>query len=316
MKVATHDGSFHADDAFAVAALALLAGEGGLEIARSRDPGILAAADLRLDIGGRYDPESNDFDHHQRGGAGERPNGIKLASFGLIWRHFGAGACAAVSPASSDVDLLAERVDVTLVQGIDAGDSGQNISEPLIADVRELGLPGAIGAFNPSWDAEASAGEYDEAFERAVAFARGVLEREIASAAAWLRARQLVSKAIAEAVDPRLIELPRKLPWMESVDEEAPRALYVIYPKEDGWGLQAVRREPASFATKRPLPAAWAGLSGPGLAEVSGVDDAIFCHSARFFAVASSRKGVIALFAAALACKEGDEDPRTSASAA
>jgi len=87
MKVATHPGNFHADDVFAVAVLQLVHGE--LEIVRTRDPELQAAADVRIDVGGRHDPATGDFDHHQNGGAGERANGIRYASFGLVWREHG-----------------------------------------------------------------------------------------------------------------------------------------------------------------------------------------------------------------------------------
>ena len=84
MKVATHPGNFHADDVFAIAALELV--HGPLEVVRTRDPERQAAADLRVDVGGRSDPAAGDFDHHQKGGAGTRENGIPYASFGLVWR--------------------------------------------------------------------------------------------------------------------------------------------------------------------------------------------------------------------------------------
>ena len=63
---------------------------GPLEIVRTRDASALAAADARVDVGGKSDPATGDFDHHQRGGAGERPNGVRYASFGLVWKHYGA----------------------------------------------------------------------------------------------------------------------------------------------------------------------------------------------------------------------------------
>jgi len=87
MKVATHPGNFHADDVFAVAVLELV--HGSLEVVRTRDADAQAAADVRVDVGGRHDPASGDFDHHQKGGAGERENGIRYASFGLVWREYG-----------------------------------------------------------------------------------------------------------------------------------------------------------------------------------------------------------------------------------
>ncbi|MES1193556.1 MAG: MYG1 family protein, partial [Solirubrobacterales bacterium] len=116
MRVATHPGNFHADDAFAVATLRLAHGD-GVEVVRTRDEAVQAAADVRVDVGGRSDPETGDFDHHQKGGAGERPNGIRYASFGLVWRAFGTQVAGSRAAAAS--------IDERLVQGVDANDTGQ-----------------------------------------------------------------------------------------------------------------------------------------------------------------------------------------------
>jgi uncharacterized UPF0160 family protein len=89
MRVATHPGNFHADDVFAIAVLGLV--HGPLDVVRTRDEAVQDAADLRVDVGGRSDPATGDFDHHQKGGAGERPNGIRYASLGLVWRAHGEG---------------------------------------------------------------------------------------------------------------------------------------------------------------------------------------------------------------------------------
>jgi uncharacterized UPF0160 family protein len=291
MRVATHDGSFHADEAFAIGALSLL-GE-PIEITRTRDEAELAAADVRVDVGFRGDPATGDFDHHQRGGAGERPNGIRYASFGLVWRRHGAQLCG------GDADV-AGRVDQSLVQGVDANDTGQALTSPLVDGVRPMTVSGVIGALNPNWDEELSREEEDVRFADAVGLAAGILGREIASAAAQQRAVRLVADAIGAARDPRVIELDRNVPWKEVVVNEAPAARFVILPKRAGWGLEAVPRELGSFDNRVSLPEAWAGLSGEAFAEVTGVDDAVFCHAKRFLAVARSREGVVELAAQAL----------------
>ena len=82
MKIITHSGSFQADDIFAVAILLLAVGES--EVVRTRDKDQIALADYVVDVGMIYDPAQNRFDHHQPGGAGERPNGIPHASSGLV----------------------------------------------------------------------------------------------------------------------------------------------------------------------------------------------------------------------------------------
>lgn len=66
--------------------------------------------------------------------------------------------------------------------------------------------------------------------------------------------------------------------------------------------------EPGSYARRRDLPAAWAGLEGEALAAVTGVPDAVFCHRARFMAVAGSRVGALRMAELALE-PEPDPDP-------
>jgi uncharacterized UPF0160 family protein len=291
MLVATHPGNFHADDAFAVATVGLALGE--LDVVRTRDEALISGADARVDVGGRSDAATGDFDHHQRGGAGERANGIRFASFGLVWRAHGATLAGG--------EQAAGAIDERLVQGVDANDTGQTIMQSLVGDVRPMTVSGVIAALNPAWDEELTSTEEDERFGTAVTLATGILERELAGASAFQRARQLVRDAITRAGDPRVIELERNMPWREAVVTQAPEALFVIYPKSDGWGLQAVPRELGGFGNRRDLPEEWAGLSGGDLATTSGVPDASFCHTARFYASAGSRAGVLALVERALA---------------
>ncbi len=291
MKVATHNGSFHADEVFALAALALL-GE-PIEIVRTRDADALAAVDVRVDVGFASDPAAGDFDHHQKGGAGERANGVRYASFGLVWREYGARLC------DGDADV-AGRVDQSLVQGVDANDTGQAVVAPILDGVRPMTVSGMIGGLNRRWDEQLSPAEERARFDEALALAGPIIAREIASAAAQQRAVRIVEAAVSAARDPRVIELERDVPWKEVVVAQAPAALFVVYPKRQGWGLEAVPRELGSFTNRRDLPEAWAGLDGPDLARVTGVDDALFAHAKRFLVVATSRAAIDALAEQAL----------------
>jgi uncharacterized UPF0160 family protein len=302
MRVATHDGSFHADETFALAVLKLL--DDSLEVVRTRDKSQLAACDLRVDVGMRNDPEGGDFDHHQKGGGGERLNGVRYASFGLVWRHYGPRLCG-------DDAAIVARIDETLVQGVDANDTGQPLTQSLIGDIGAMTVSDVIYALNPAWDADTSATEQDERFAHAVTLAAGILEREIATASAHARAAGIIRRAIGRADDPRLIELDRGLPWHRELIEHAPDALLVIFPRRDGWALEAVPREFGAFANRLDLPAAWAGRSGPELAAITGVADAVFCHTARFYAAASSREGVTALARLALGAA-ASQSPRAA----
>jgi uncharacterized UPF0160 family protein len=283
MLIATHDGSFHADEVFAIAALGLL-GE-PIEVERTRDRDALGRADIRVDVGFRYDPATGDYDHHQREFDAVRANGIRYASFGLIWREFGVRVC-------EGDDEVADAVDASLVQGVDANDTGQPLTESLVKGIHPLTVNGVIGAFNARWDETLTPEQERLRFDEAVDAARGILAREVLSAASGRRATRLVEEAIAAATDPRLIELGVNAPWKQVLVPAAPDALYVIYPKRQGFGLEAVPRELGSFENRRDLPAAWGGLEGADLVAVTGVPDALFCHAKRFLVVASSHDGI------------------------
>jgi uncharacterized UPF0160 family protein len=292
MRIATHDGSFHADEVFAVAALGLL-GE-PVEIVRTRDREALAAADVRVDVGFRDDPAGGDFDHHQRGFDRQRANGVGYASFGLIWEHYGARICG------GDADVAAS-VDATLVQTVDANDTGQRLTELLVEGVHPMSVSSVIAGCNARWDETLTPEQERDRFDEARALAGGILRREIDAAAASARAVQIVREAVAAATDPRVVELPVNAPWKRTLVPESPEARFVIYPKRQGFGLETVPRELGSFENRLDLPAAWAGLEGDDLVAVTGVPDALFCHAKRFLVVASTRSAIGALAQLALA---------------
>jgi uncharacterized UPF0160 family protein len=292
MVIATHDGSFHADEVFAVAALSLLGDP--TEVMRTRDPEMLKAADLRIDVGFRDAAETGDFDHHQRGFDATRANGVRYASFGLVWREFGQRVC-------DDDAEVAAAVDETLVQTIDANDTGQRLTESVIDGVRPFSVSAVVGGFNAGWDETVNAEQTRARFDAAVALASDILTREIAAAASGRRAERIVRAAIAAAPDPRVIELSVNAPWKRVLVPQTADALFVIYPKRQGFGLEAVPRALGSFENRRDLPAAWGGLEGADLVAVTGVDDALFCHAKRFLAVAASHEGITRLAELALA---------------
>jgi len=292
MVIATHDGSFHADEVFAVAALGLLYDVA--QVVRTRDPEMLAAADLRVDVGFRDDARAGDFDHHQRDFDDARANGVRYASFGLVWREFGTRIC-------DDDAEVAAAVDETLVQTVDANDTGQRLTETLVDGVRPFSVSAVVGGYNARWDERLSPDEERVRFDAAVIVAREILAREIATAASGRRAERIVRAAVAAAPDPRLVELPVNAPWKRVLVPETADALYVIYPKRQGFGLEAVPRALGSFQNRRDLPASWGGLEGSELVAATGVPGALFCHAKRFLVVARSHDGIARLAELALA---------------
>jgi uncharacterized UPF0160 family protein len=304
LRVATHSGTFHADDAFAVAVLRLAHPDTEVQVVRTRDRATQAAQDVRIDVGHRFDPAAGDFDHHQHGGAGRRAgeDGVPYASFGLVWAHHGPAIAAAAladgnggAPVAADVAQLVEGVDRWLVAPIDANDVGVQLTAVREDGLAPYAVSAQIAALNPSWDEPSEPADEDAAFEQAVEIAELTLRRELARGAAGLRARARVHAALERSADPRLLELEQDVPWVRIVVEQAPEVLFVLYPKRDGWGVRAVPARLGEFANRKDLPEAWAGLEGEALAAVTGVPDSVFCHQKRFLAVAGSHEGAVAL---------------------
>ncbi|MDN2662307.1 MYG1 family protein [Psychromonas sp. 14N.309.X.WAT.B.A12] len=272
ITIATHNGNFHADDVFSIAALKSIFPS--FKLVRTRDLEVIRQADLVIDVGGIYDSETGRFDHHQRGGAGARENGIPYSSFGLIWQKYGVQICA------GDEDV-ATSIDAGLVSTIDAIDCGH-----VEGVAQGISLSQTISMFNPTWQEDA---HFDECFDQAVAFAEKVLARFIASASGGLNAKAIVAKAIQHAPDPRVIVLEKYIPWKRTVHAMSQEALYMVYPSSTGqWRIQTVPVEPGSFEDRKSLPANWAGLSDKALQEETGLADAMFCHNGLFIAGSES----------------------------
>lgn len=293
MRIGTHDGIFHADDVFSMSTMDIWGVAS--DIVRTRDSKVLAGCHIRVDVGGRNDASTGDYDHHQKGGAGIRDNGIPYAAFGLIWKQYGEQICGSKA--------VAKIVEERLVQVVDARDCGKDIYAGLkMPDVVPYAISDAILVFNPGWLESSGPNDFDHQFLVAMKFARIILEREIILAKGMEAVNEFVRTGLDKMSDPRVLILDRFCPWQNAVIENAPQVLFILFPSETGaWRIQAVPSTKGSFALRRSLPANWAGKVGLDLAEITGVEDASFCHPNLFIAGAQSKEGVQRLSELALA---------------
>lgn len=58
VRIGTHSGSFHCDEALGCFLLQRTAKFAGGEVVRSRDPEVLKDLDVVIDVGGVYDPSA------------------------------------------------------------------------------------------------------------------------------------------------------------------------------------------------------------------------------------------------------------------
>ena len=291
IRIVTHSGRFHADEAFACATLALYLNKKGTpyRIIRTRDSGIIESGDIVLDVGGIYNPEKGRFDHHQNEGAGNRDNGIPFASFGLIWKHYGVKVC--------ESDVVANIIDSKIVQAVDALDNGKQITNFIIPDVREYNLQDIIDCYLPKTQ---DLKDYDKNFSKLVEFAKFILTSEIKKAHFKVESSNKVIEMYQATKDKRIIFIDGQYSW-KNVLNKFPEPLFAIFQSPDGsWGIHAIRDDMNSFENRKNLPQEWGGLEKEALRKVTGVEDAVFCHRNLFLAVAKSKEGIIQLAELAL----------------
>ena len=295
LKLITHDGTFHADEIFATAALKILFNKRGesFEVVRTRVEEVFKTGDYVYDVGGVYDEVNNRFDHHQPGGAGAYADGIPYSSFGLIWKKHGSE----IAGGEEVMEIITEK----LVKPIDAFDNGVSITES-----KSKVDPYIIQRFfesisRPTWEEDVAL--TDAYFNRNVELAKEILEREIVHTQAKINARAGLIKCYEDAKDKRIVVFDRRYP-LGGINKLMPEALFIVSERRhDGvWSLLTIRKtdDPDNFANKKDLPKAWAGLRDEELQKVTGVSDAVFCHNALWMAVAKTKEGVMKLAQIAL----------------
>jgi uncharacterized UPF0160 family protein len=288
--VATHNGSYHADDVFAVATISILE-KGTIQIIRTRDEEIINTADYVVDVGGIHDPETNRFDHHQKCGAGGRVEGdsIPYASFGLVWKAYGEQITGSVE--------VARSIDEYLVQSIDAPDNGVSL-HTLTGKTSPLLFSSYIYSFQPGWKEDKET--MDNAFEKAVSIAKEYLLRVIQRNTEYLEAKEKVVELYTQSIDQRILVLDRGYPW-EGMLYDYEDVLFVVSPRTDGaWSVKGVPVKEGSFERRMYFPKTWAGLRDTELQNETKVHDALFCHNHLFIVVAQSKESAIMLARLAL----------------
>jgi len=274
--VAIHSGSFHSDDVFAIAALRMI--DPDLKVIRTRDNDKLQSADMRVDVGNVYDHKTKDYDHHQKGGAGERENGVPYAAVGLIWKHYGAE----ISGSPKYVSII-DRMLIQKIDSVDTGHADYDLMDPKLPYPLNL----VIHCFDPSWQDENQ--DYDTAFEEAVKLATRILSSVIKKIQGRDLAKEIVRKAISKSDNKAYIVLEKYCPWQETTISESDVNFIIFKGNEGNWIIKTIPVKIGIRSNDRKqFPSEWAGLRLAELSKITGVEDAVFCHNARFICVAKT----------------------------
>ena len=295
--IVTHDGNFHTDDVFGVAALALFIEGNGEEvkIIRSRSLEVIEKGDYVVDVGGINDSNQNRFDHHQEGGAGFHKNGVPYAGFGLVWKKFGEPLCKS--------NKIADMINKKLVSHIDAEDNGIKIITNNIDDVYPYTINEVVYALRPAWN-EDDRNHYD-AFLEAVNIAKTIIVREVKKTNAIYDAKEQSIKSLETPITDGIVVLPCYCPF-EKFTKDYPDIYYVVYgdlSSTGNWSVKAVRDDTSDneFALRKRFPKDWGGKRGKELEEITGIKGAVFCHINGFIAIGETKEVCIELAKKALA---------------
>jgi uncharacterized UPF0160 family protein len=275
-SVATHNGSFHADEVTACALLLLFDLVDRDKIVRSRDMTEILRCEYVCDVGGVYDPVQKLFDHHQACYCGT------FSSAGMVLAYL------------KQIELLAPRAydyfNEALILGVDAVDNGTESPRYGICNYSQV-----VSNFSPiPYDADKIS--QDEAFFQALDFALGHLQRLWQRYCYVLSCKEIVAAIMAQSDDYLLFD--RGMPWLEPFFElggESHPAKFIIMPSGGHWKLRGI---PPNYSRRMevrcPLPEQWAGLLEEDLKKVTGIPGAIFCHKGRFISVWQTKEDALA----------------------
>ena len=262
-QVITHSTVFHADDVFGVALCRLINPD--IEIIRTLE--VDKYLEMVKNIGKKaivFDIGLGKYDHHQADKT-LRTDGTPYCGFGLLWRDFGYLLCP-------ERDAW-EKVDQTLVIGIDKADNGvaQNL------------LSSTIKTMNPQWN---SAVSESVAFGRAMNVAQIMLKSHIDHANSIVAARDEV---LSHYNGSEILVLDKYMPYQDTVQchPKLKDVLFVVYPSQrGGWNVQTVTKEPGTFANRMDFPTEWLGHADPE----RGIH---FAHTANFLIACDTKDQAI-----------------------
>ena len=274
--IVTHDGVFHADEVFATALIKLIAksNENKIEVVRTRNPKILQEH-LELETSIVIDVGNSEFDHHQELKY-NTINGeeIPMSSFGLVHKKF------------VELDLISFDKDLqNLVTEVDKADNG----------VAPSTVSTLIRAFTPNWN-DKSDTAMDDAFEKAVEFAKEILKNMLEKTNSSLLAEEIIKDEIQNLKKQNEFKTKNKkrnylilesfIPFQETVIKynetvsEEDKIKFVINKNKNKYNLHTIKKALGSFENH-------VDLISLDMAKELGIN-VDFIHNNKFFAVADS----------------------------
>ncbi len=311
LRVVTHDGMSHPDEAFVLAMIKWLCINVlnvKYKFKRTRDPGLINAADIAIDVGNVYDPEHFRYDHHGPEGAGRRPEkaghqGISYSSFGIFWKDHGLEFVSGVVKKLTDYEIptwILEKavgeVDRNLVEGTCALDTGE--AKVRSNNIRVPSLHSAFSVINPTWIEASGKDARDNALWNSLPMMGDILIGYIMRSVEHHYSESYVMQGINSCRDGILVLKTPTQAWRRLVNKSrrGNEILTVVQPQMDDaqtWCVHAV--EDGEGTLRIRFPEEWGGLEQDSLRSVTGNEKVTFVHTAGFIAAAEDKQSAIML---------------------
>ncbi|KAI1288380.1 MYG1 exonuclease [Halotydeus destructor] len=325
LVIATHNGAFHADDALACFLLKTLPEFKTAKIIRTREPNLINDADVVVDVGAVYDPESKRYDHHQKTFTetmdslrpGKDRGAIKLSSAGLVYHHYGFKVLSnllSLGDEAGDVDdklinVIWDKVYENFVKEFDAIDNGVSICDSPKYEIHTH-IASRVAHLKPNWNEPSNEDILLERFHQAMELVgREFTDKVRYYGRVWWPARKYVLQSLERRfeVDPSgdIMDLSKcdsteMFPWKEHLFElekelNIEKAIkFVLFPEDNGkWRVQTVPVTSHSFASRISLHKEWQGLRGAELSTKSGIEGCVFVHATGFIGGNDTRDGAL-----------------------
>lgn len=292
--VGIHSEPNHPDDVLCVALLVKEYGEENVEVKRTRDLDILKTCDYILDVGGKDEIVTDEngnivqvwLDHHQPD-SGYEENGVKKASCSKLVNFLYE---------DKGKDFIKE-LRYWLVDPVAVSDNGQDL------DMGQNLLNFVGTTIEQDWTEEPNKEKSDELFTNTRRMVNYILDKVITRIENRDFGREYVKKALDEAIktNKEYIVLDKYIPryiWNDMLmrynDKAHVKIKATILPTtHKAWDGIMVHKERNSFKCIINYPVEWLGLRDKELERVSGIKDAVFCHTEGFFFEGNTKDSAI-----------------------
>lgn len=272
MKLVTHDGTFHADEIFAIALIKKFI-TSNVEIERTRDKFLLESylKDRNvfvLDVGKNYQEQEHNFDHHQKWFNIKWKDGNPLSTCGLVWKYLKKkGYLKKYS------DEILENIENKVIKRIDLHDN----------KLKKFNISHLISSYYREEDLN------NEGFFKAISFAQDHLDNVIYHELNSLKKMPIHLKDLEKYDGGNIFKSSfsiKNYKILNSIMEKTD-AKVICYNDGDKWCAKSI------CDGKFLAPSEWRGLADEELVSITGFKGATFVHKSGFLCVAKNEKTIL-----------------------